>query len=281
MTQVIDAHVHAFSDDVQRDRDRLLQVDHWFGHLYENPKAVLTSERELIESMDHAGIERSIIAGFPWNDPGRCREQNAWMAEICRQYPARLSFLATVMPHDTHAVQDVADALDHGALGVGELNADAQGFDFTDPAPMADVMELCRDRKVPVMFHASEPVGHVYPGKGTATPERLIVFLSRFPDQPVVFAHWGGGLPFHELMPEIREITRNVTYDTAATTYLYRFRIFPAVTRICGPDRILFGSDFPVLGQQPLLDRVRAVVPDSDCAAILGGNAATVYGLER
>lgn len=277
MPQVIDAHVHAFPDEIHGDRQRLVEVDHWFGHLYENPKAELTGDRELLESMDGAGIDRSIIAGFPWSDPGRCRAHNEWMASVCKAYPDRLSFLATVVPQDRHAARDAEQAFNDGAIGIGELNADGQGFDFADPAPLVDVMELCQDRELPIMFHASEPLGHIYPGKGTAKPESLVIFLNRFPDQPVVFAHWGGGLPFYELMPEVAAVTRNVYYDSAATTYLYRFRVFPAVARICGAEKILFGSDYPVLGQQPLLSRVCNVLSDDEREPVLCGNAARVY----
>ena len=84
------------------------------------------------------------------------------------------------------------------------------------------------------MLHASEPVGHRYPGKGTATPDRLLQVYRALPDLPVVLAHWGGGLPFYELMPEVAALTRNVVYDTAASTYLYRPAVFRTVLDVVG-----------------------------------------------
>ncbi len=116
------------------------------------------------------------------------------------------------------------------------------------------------------------------PGKGSATPDKLAVWLDAYPDQPVVLAHWGGGLPFYELMPEIQALTRNVVYDCAATTYLYGFQIFEVALKIVGPERVLFGSDFPVLGQHRLLNRVRRHVPDAASSkALLGGNAEAFF----
>jgi predicted TIM-barrel fold metal-dependent hydrolase len=103
---------------------------------------------------------------------------------------------------------------------------------------------------------------------------------SNFPDLTIVLAHWGGGLPFYELMPEIRDALRNVYYDTAASTYLYSFDIFKTVTGITGAHRVLWGTDYPLLSQAKFLARVRACgLSREDMDAILGGNAARLLRL--
>ena len=92
-------------------------------------------------------------------------------------------------------------------------------------------------------------------------------------------AHWGGGLPFYELMPEIATIARNVWYDSAASTYLYDFAIFARVAPIVGPGRILWGTDYPLLRHPPFLRHTRAAGLDATAlAAVLGENARQVYG---
>ncbi|MEZ4523830.1 MAG: amidohydrolase family protein [Thermomicrobiales bacterium] len=280
MARVIDGHTHAFSPDVIERREEICQIDEWFLHLYENPRAKLTGETELLASMERSGIDHAVIAGFPWTDPGMCREHNAWMAEVCRAHPDRLSFLGIVAPNDRDAGRDAEAAFNLGAIGIGELNADAQGFVLDDPADTAAVVEVCKLTGKPLMFHTSEPVGHSYPGKGTATPDKLVRWLEAYSEQPVIFAHWGGGLPFYELMPEIRALAANAVYDCAATTYLYDFSVFQTVLDVVGPERIIFGSDFPVLGQRRLLDQVRAVVQDSWIDDLLGGNARRLFDFE-
>lgn len=279
MAEVIDGHTHAFPSKIVHDRAGYCGRDDWFRQLYENPKARLTGETELLESMERSGVDRAVIAGFPWADPGLCREHNAWMAEVCRLHPNRLSFLAIVVPNDRDAPRDVEDGFNSGAVGVGELNADAQGFRIEDPADTANVIEVCNAAGKPLMFHTSEPVGHDYPGKGAATPDKLVAWLSAYPDQPAIFAHWGGGLPFYELMPEVGRLAANVVYDCAATTYLYDFSIFQSVLGIVGQERVVFGSDFPVLGQERLLRRLRNAVEESQLEAVLSANAKRVFGL--
>ena len=277
---VIDAHTHAFPPDCLSDRAGYLTRDFWFNHLYENPKAKLTTEVELLASMAESGIQRGLICGFPWRDPGLCREHNIWMAGVCDKHPGKLDFLAIVKPDDPDAARDAEDALSAGAVGIGELNADAQDFDLTAPGSCLDLMEVCKAHRAAVMLHTSEPVGHVYPGKGTATAEKLHAWLRVFSDQPIVLAHWGGGLAFYELMPEVHEVTRNVTYDSAATTYLYRPEVFETMAELVGHERVLFASDFPVLGQQRLLAQVRERLGDRPWFdSLIAGNAERVYRL--
>jgi uncharacterized protein len=94
----------------------------------------------------------------------------------------------------------------------------------------------------------------------------------------VVAAHWGGGLPFYELMPEVAELTRNVVYDSAASTYLYRPQVFGTVIRLVGSDRVLMATDYPILRQDRFLRRLLKLDITSDVLdAILWQNASRVY----
>src|SRR5947199_68154 len=61
-----------------------------------------------------------------------------------------------------------------------------------------------RTHHLALLFHASEPVGHVYPGKRGGEPGSLYRFIAANPDVRIICAHWGGGLPFYALMPEVR-----------------------------------------------------------------------------
>ena len=57
----------------------------------------------------------------------------------------------------------------------------------------------------------------------------------------------GGGLPFYEMNPRYKELFQNVRYDTAANPLLYDIKSIKAVISMVGPDRLLYGSDFPLL----------------------------------
>lgn len=280
---VIDAHTHIFAPEVVQGREAFIRRDLWFEHLYANPKALLITADELLSSMDAAGIAQSVVCGFPWRDLGICREHNDYLAEACARSGGRLVWLATVSPlAGERAAEEAERAFSLGAHGVGELNADAQGFDLRQPAGFGPVVEACLAHDWPLMIHATEPVGHAYPGKGTATPDRLVAFLKAYPSLRVVAAHWGGGLPFYELMPEIKEAAARVVYDSAATTYLYRFDVFRIVIDLVGPERVMFASDYPVLRQDRLLRRVRQLPwrDAEELRSVLGTTARQVYRID-
>jgi predicted TIM-barrel fold metal-dependent hydrolase len=279
---IIDAHTHIFQTEIQSDRVSYVARDLWFEHLYTDSKALLAGPDDIIASMNVAGIERSIICGFPWKDPAVCGLHNDFMAEVSAGARGRLPWLGIVSPTTgKSAVQEAERCFDLGASGVGELNADAQSFELTDSELLTDLFELCSTKKKAVLLHASEPVGHMYPGKGASTPDRLIQMIAAFPKVDFVLAHWGGGLPFFELMPEIAATTVHVCYDTAASTYLYRWQIFRSVLDIVGTDRVLMGSDFPILRQDRFVERALSVGwrDENERRAVLCENAMRVYGL--
>ncbi|MFN3337840.1 MAG: amidohydrolase family protein, partial [Thermomicrobium sp.] len=224
----------------------------------------------------------SIAAGFPWSDPGLCAYHNEYLAEVAQWSAGRITWLATVVPQLRQAAREAERCFQRVASGVGELNADAQGFAWDEPEALTDLVETCIAAHRPIMAHVSEPLGHRYAGKGTAWPQRFVRFLERFPEVTVVAAHWGGGLPFYELMPEVAMAAKNVVYDSAASTYLYRFRVFRLVVDLVGAQRVLFASDYPVLRQKRFLERVQSEgsLTESELRAVLGENAQRVYGVQ-
>lgn len=279
---VVDAHTHIFPPDILTNREAHCERDVWFGELYTNPRAMIATADDIIESMDASGVDISIVCGFPWRDQGLCAAHNDYLADAARRFPDRLAWLATVVPNQPSAASEAERcfARGMGAVGIGELNADAQNFRLEEPSSLAGLVDVCQAAGRPILFHVSEPVGHAYPGKGTATPARLLSFLAAFPTLRVVAAHWGGGLPFYELMPEVAELVANLVYDTAASTYLYRSRVFRSVLDIVGPERVLMASDYPVLRQDRFVRRtLSAGLTDLELEPVLGLNAVRVYGL--
>ena len=277
---VVDAHTHIFPPEFSRDRASLSQRDAWFGELYGNPKISLAGEDDLISSMESANVDCSLVCGFPWLDVGICRVHNDYLLDVAARHPGRIGAVTVVSPSRPGAAEEAERCLRAGSVGIGELNADAQDFDLADPRLMADLVDVCQRLGKPILLHISEPVGHLYPGKGTSTPDRLQTFLFNFPEVKIVAAHWGGGLPFYELMPEVAALAHNVVYDTAASTYLYSPRVFRTVIDLVGAERVLVGTDYALLRQDRFIRRIARLDLSSDeLDLILGMNAERVYKL--
>jgi uncharacterized protein len=90
----------------------------------------------------------------------------------------------------------------------------------------------------------------------------------------VILAHFGGGLAFYELMPEVSHILSNTYYDTAAAPFLYAPQIYRALIAIRGSSKILFGSDWPLLDPVKVADHIKSANLDqNDIENILHANA--------
>jgi predicted TIM-barrel fold metal-dependent hydrolase len=208
-------------------------------------------------------------------------EVNDYIIESVKLYPNKLVGFCGVNPNwGKKAIQEVERCATSGLNGVGEFHPDSQSFSIDDFNIMAPLVEVIQQNDFIVTTHSSEPVGHQYTGKGNVKPEILWKFLQNFPELTVVCAHWGGGLPFYALMPEVAEGLSNVYFDSAASPFLYSESIFTQVISLVGANRILMGSDFPLINQGRMLDLLEGVnLADSDKRAILSGNAADLLNI--
>jgi len=275
---IIDVHTHIFPPEFIRDREHIATQCPYFAELYARPAQKMATADDLLESMTQSGVDRSVAFGFPWRDPERLRTANDYVFESAERSDGRIIPFAVVDPGNTDRTEEEIVRLRGRHIGgIGELMPDGQGFRLDDLHTMDGVMRLAAFHNLVVMVHTSEPVGHDYPGKGSVTPEVVCDLAEKFPGVKMICAHWGGGLLAYELMPEVAEHLRNVYYDCAAGSLLYDDRIFRIAAQIV-PQKILFGTDFPLLGQAPLLKRARRELADTaHLDNFLGGNARRLF----
>jgi predicted TIM-barrel fold metal-dependent hydrolase len=271
---IIDFHTHITAPEIIARRDEYLVRDAWFRDLYANPKARLSAAEDLIAAMDRASVAQSVVFGFGWRDMDLCRRDNDYVIEAVTRYAERLIGFAIVNPQSgDEAVREIERCAAAGLRGVGELMPDGQGYRLDDERAMAPIVEVALDHNMILLTHCSEPVGHLYPGKGTVTPDEVIRFARLFPEATLVCAHWGGGTIFYELMPEVASVMRNVYYDTAASPFLYQDDIFSLAAR-WAPGKVLFATDYPLITPGSLIRRMRAArMPTATRRRMLGGNA--------
>jgi len=279
---IIDSHVHVFPQAIQADRSDWVARDHTFGEIYANSKARIATADDLLRSMDRAGVDVALMQGFAWQDADDCRRHNDALLDAASRHPDRLLAYCTLNPADDPdaAAAEAQRCLDGGARGFGEVRPDSQGF-AREWDCLAPVVAVAAAAKAPLLVHASEPVGHRYPGKGIMTPGLVYALCSAYPQATWILAHLGGGLPFYAAMPEVRETLRTTYVDTAAWPLLYGPEVFTALAATVGTERILFASDYPLQGQARSLERMRWLpVAPEDIVAMLGGNAAALLGLD-
>lgn len=278
---IIDFHTHILPPSLRENRGRYLERDTCFELLYNDPKAKIASSEELIANMDKEGIDVSVVLNIGWSNHELCRETNDYIMEAIARYPKRLVGFCAVQPlAGDKAVAELERCVKGGVKGIGELRSDTQGFELANNDVMAPIAQAVRKHRLIILTHASEPVGHFYSGKGDITPGPLYRFITNFNDLTLVCAHWGGGLPFYALMPEVAKALSNVYFDTAASPWLYRDEIFRHVIEILGPEKVLYGSDYPLMTQGKLVKSIRNLdVSEETKRLILGGNAQRLLSL--
>ena len=255
---LIDAHVHLYPPEVNRD-----PVAWALAHREKHWAALCTRRREngamgsgaggspvqffpsvdgLLGDMDAAGIDRSVLLGWYWEQPENCVAQNRFYAECVRAHPDRLAAFATVHPSaGVAALEEVRRARGEGLIGLGELSPHSQRISLADPA-WRSILALAGELNLPVNLHVTDPHSTAYPGR-IDTPLADFLRLAReFPATTFILAHWGGGMAFD---PGNRPLP-NVYYDTAASPLMYGPDVWRRAVAAVGADRILFGSDNPL-----------------------------------
>ncbi|SFM61876.1 amidohydrolase family protein [Thermodesulforhabdus norvegica] len=280
---IIDVHTHAFPPEVCRYREKYMENEWAFKTLYGHPRARMVTSEELVQAMDEHGVDMSFVFGFPWVDKELARRHNDYILESASKYPHRLIPLVCVNPARDYATQEVERCLKAGARGAGELavygNCDADAL----IERYRDIGEVTRRHGGFLLIHANEPVGHKYPGKAPQGLQFYYEVVKALPEIPVILAHWGGGLFFFELLKkEAKDILKNVYYDTAASPFLYDSRIYSIAAEILGANKILLGTDYPLLPPERYIKEMQeSGIPEDRVRAISGGNALRILDFYR
>lgn len=278
---IVDFHVHLFPPEYREERNRCFDGEPAFEALYKDPGSRMVGTEELIRSMDESGVDLSVVFGFPWQDPKKIKFHNDFILDAVKQHPSRLKGFCCFDLSYPDAEKEVERCIEAGVSGVGEL---ASYIDYLDDAclkRLEPVMALCRENQLPLLFHANEPVGHQYPGKANQAIIDAYRLIKRFPDNTIVLAHWGGGLFFYTLLKkEVKSLMTNVYFDTAASPYLYERSIYKKATDFIGLDKILFGSDYPLIRPTRYFKEIQSSgLTENEIRRIQGENARILLNL--
>ena len=277
---IIDCHTHIFPEEIRKGREAFCKRDEGFSSIYDQPKAKMVGVEDLIGAMDECGIDRSVICGFPWSQPDLCSFHNRYLLEAASHYPNRLiAFVILLFSNPDWSGRELDRAMKSGAKGVGEVAFYGDEMSSQDIRSMKPVLTQMEKERIPLLLHTNETIGHSYPGKGRTPLERFYELILSFPNLPIILGHWGGGLPFYELMPEVAKGMTNVYYDTAASPFIYSKKIYAIVNQIVGVEKIFFGTDFPLISARRYFKELEECgLSKQDQEKILGLNFSKMIG---
>ncbi len=279
---IIDFHTHIFNPRVIRKKNDYLN-DKTFSFLYSNKNDEMADHEMMLAAMDEEGVDRVVAMGFPWEKEKYCEEQNKYFKDVMRLSSGRIiPFGSVPMKKDSKIDRWIGEIKDMGFAGIGEIAFYSEGMNKTSESMLRKILESASAHSMPVNLHVNEPVGHAYSGKYNTDLTALYSIIKDYSNIPIILAHWGGGLFFYELMPEINKAFTNIFYDTAASPLLYNDDIYDIAIKIIGSERILFGSDFPLIKFKRHVDSInKSVKKRRDRENILGKNAERILGIGR
>lgn len=280
---IIDCHVHLMPKRVREDRSPFCAADPGFNSIYNSDKARMVDEAGIIRYMDESGIDMAVVFGFPWESSENIERNNDEVWEFHQRYPDRIAPFAVLSPlHAQQPEREAERTLLQGFRGIGELAMYHGGWSPSDFEALKPSLEIAAERSAPVLIHVNEPVGHEYPGKLPVDFRGLLRVISDSPGVDFILAHWSGGFFFYALMPEVRKALARTYVDTAASPFLYSSDIFEVGRVVLGSDKILFGSDFPLLPLSRYVKELDKAGVDGEMREkILGGNMARLLNTKE
>lgn len=246
----IDCHIHVTPPDLMHVSEKIKQSEPYFAWLSSSKQNKFATGEEVVHQLDEAGFDQGVIFGFAFRDMGLCQYVNDYVAEQRKQYAERLIGFMVVPPEHKQAAYEIQRGYDMGLRGIGELFPEGQGFDLTTLHGKSDLATCCEKWQLPVLLHTNETVGHEYIGKTKVSLKEIETFVRHHSKTPIILAHWGGGFIFYETMKEVRALCEHVYYDTAAMLFLYEPSIYKVASEIGILDKVLFGSDYPLVNIQ-------------------------------
>ena len=276
---ILDTHVHVFPPEIVPNIESYLKKDTFLQMICKSPGHRYASLEDVLYEMDRCGVDKAMVGGFASNHEELNMRMNDYVLEGAQKYPEKILPMISVSPHQNSMEEEVDRCIASGAIGVGELFPWGQEFELE--GEMADrLARCCEERNLPLLLHVNEEVGHYYPGKGEVSVKEAAKFAQRYPQLKIIYAHWGGGLLFYELMPELKRDLSHVLYDVSAGPFIYLPEVYRVVREIGIMDKILLGTDYPLISpKRYFCEMEEANLTSQEKEMIKGKNAEVLLGL--
>jgi hypothetical protein len=214
---------------------------------------------------------------------GRKAVRNEEIAEVAAANPDVLIPFASVDPHKPDAVDEAKRLIcDHGVRGF-KFHPNIQAF-FPDDRSVYPLYEAIAEAGLPALFHTGHSgIGTGLPGGGGvrlkySNPMHLDDVAADFPELTIVMAH--PSFPWQDEAISIALHKQQVYIDLSGWSPKYFSPNLISYANTLLRDRVLFGSDFPLITPDRWLeDFAKADFKDEVRPLILKENAVKMLGL--
>lgn len=258
--KITDVHAHVFPDKLAD------KAAHSIGDFYGAASYCAASVENLLREEQKAGISRCVISNSAVT-PHQVYDVNTFLASAAASHPSFVGF-GSIYPGMDGFEEELDRIVSLGLRGL-KIHPDFQKLPIDDPSGIETYRAVAR-RGLPVLFHMGDD-RYDY-----STPQRLMNLLRQVPDLRVIAAHFGGWraweLSYENPLPE------NVLYDTSSTTPMIPRDFVLRMLDRFGPERFLFGSDFPMWEPVKMVEQFRGLgLDENTLSRIFSGNFEALF----
>lgn len=231
----------------------------------------------LLSQLDRAGIERALcvpggmidVRQFSRIFSGQYRPDpaipNHLVYEALEQHADRLYAFVCINPHDgAGAVEMLKEGFGRGCRGV-KLAPIVHQFQFAEPI-LEQVAACCAEQGFPLY-------SHVLPNPGMTTAD-FAKLARRFPETNFILGHMGFGPADADAIEFAAEL-ENLYLESSLGNFLM---LREALERL-GPEKLIFGSEFPLSHPKAELEKI-LLLDGAAHTAILGANILRLLQVE-
>jgi len=250
----------------------------------ENDLMAGLSLEEMIEKMEEAGIEKAFLIAARAGRvglPGCYHMPYSVVADACAKYPERFYGLAGIDPFEgMDGVRAFEDAIKN--MGFVGAHLYPHWYELApDHAKYYPFYAKCCELNVPIQMQVGQSMiySQEYRTKSVGQPIALDAVACDFPELKLIGIHVG--IPWHDEMISMAWKHENIFIGCDAHRPKYWPKSFIHYLNSYGQDKIIFGTDFPVLEFKKTIDDIDALGLKSEVRKkLLRDNVIRVYGLD-
>jgi predicted TIM-barrel fold metal-dependent hydrolase len=281
--RAIDAVVNIWNQEAQAYRPKW-RNDFFVGKMKVQSELMQGLELEqMVERMDAAGIERAFLVAPKTGRvglPGCYHLPYEVVAKAVASFPDRFYGLAGIDPYEGMAgVRLLESAIrNDGFIGA---HCYPHWFELApDHAKYYPFYAKCVELGVPYQLQVGQSMAYdrERPTRSVARPITLDAVACDFPELKLVGIHIG--IPWHDEMIAMSWKHENIFIGSDAQSPKYWPASFVQYLRTYGQDKVIFGTDFPVLDFARTVAEIVALdLPVTVQQKLFRDNAKRVYGL--
>ena len=249
----------------------------------ENALMAGLSLEEIIEKMEEAGIEKAFLIAARAGRvglPGCYHMPYSVVADACAKYPERFYGVAGIDPFEgMNGVRAFEDAIKN--MGFVGAHLYPHWYELApDEAKYYPFYAKCCELNVPIQMQVGQSMiySQEYRTKSVGQPIALDAVACDFPELKLIGIHVG--IPWHDEMISMAWKHDNIFIGCDAHRPKYWPKSFIHYLNSYGQDKIIFGTDFPVLEFKKTIDDIDALGLKSEVRKkLLRDNVIKVYGL--